>query len=80
MSAFTEKRLLDTRNGDHVTVVAVNDDKARIQALRFGINPGAEIDVVAKVPGGPLVIKSGYQEIAIGRPLAAKIKVKYGNN
>lgn len=70
------KELSATHIGDMVEIVSVDDAHARIQALRFGINPGAVVETIARVPSGPIVIKSGYQEIAIGAPLAQKIKVK----
>ena len=65
-----------THIGDRVEIVSVDDAHARIQALRFGINPGAIVTIAGRVPAGPIVVKSGYQEIAIGRPLARKIQVK----
>lgn len=70
------KALSTTHIGDMVEIVSVDDAHARIQALRFGINPGAVVETIARVPSGPIVIKSGYQEIAIGAPLAQKIMVK----
>lgn len=70
------KELGATDIGDMVEIVSVNDAHARIQALRFGINPGAVVETIARVKSGPTVIKSGFQEIAIGAPLAQKIMVK----
>lgn len=70
------KELSATHIGDMVEVVSVDDAHARIQALRFGINPGAVVETIARVKAGPIVIKSGFQEIAIGAPLAQKIMVK----
>ena len=70
------KELSTTHIGDMVEIVSVDDAHARIHALRSGINPGAVVETIARVPSGPIVIKSGYQEIAIGAPLAQKIMVK----
>lgn len=72
------KTLADTKLGETVEVCAVNDSYARIQALRFGINPGAVITAIAHIASGPIVVRSGRQEIAIGRPLAEKIQVRHG--
>lgn len=72
------RKLSDTIPGEIIEVISVDDDFARIQALRFGINPGAVVSTTAKLPSGPIVIKSGRQEIAIGRSLAEKIGVRDG--
>ena len=49
---------------------------ARVQALRFGMAEGACVECVTRIPAGPLVIKSGRQEIAVGRALAKRISVR----
>lgn len=64
------------RAGEHVEVVSVNDDRARVQALRFGLCQGARISCVTKIPAGPVVVRHGRQEIAVGRDLARRISVK----
>jgi len=64
------------RKGDLLEIVSVDDDHARIQALRFGISAGACVECVTKIPAGPLVLKSGRQEIAVGRSLAKRINVR----
>jgi Fe2+ transport system protein FeoA len=37
---------------------------------------GACVECVTRIPAGPLVIKSGRQEIAVGRSLAKRISVR----
>lgn len=64
------------RRGDKIEIVSVNDTAARVQALRFGMCEGASVECVTKIPAGPLVIKSGRQEIAVGRSLAKRINVR----
>lgn len=64
------------RKGEHFEIVSVNDDHARMQALRFGMAEGARIECITKVPAGPVVLRSGRQEIAVGRALAKKITVR----
>jgi Fe2+ transport system protein FeoA len=64
------------RAGEHLEIVAVNDDHARIQAVRFGMSEGACVQCITRIPAGPLVLKSGRQEIAIGRSLAKRITVR----
>jgi Fe2+ transport system protein FeoA len=58
-------------------VVAVGDDHARVTALRFGMAEGACVQCVARIPAGPIVLKSGRQEIAVGRELAKRITVRH---
>lgn len=62
--------------GEHIEIVSVDDEHARVQALRFGMSEGACVECVTRIPAGPLVIKSGRQEIAVGRALAKRIQVR----
>ena len=62
--------------GEKFEIISVNDTAARVQALRFGMCEGANVECVTKIPAGPLVIKSGRQEIAVGRSLAKRISVR----
>lgn len=64
------------RVGDHLEIVSVDDDHARMQAVRFGMAEGAHVECVTRIPAGPLVVKSGRQEIAVGRSLAKRIQVR----
>ncbi len=64
------------RKGDLIEIVSVDDKHARVQALRFGMAEGALVECVTKIPAGPLVLKSGRQEIAVGRALAKRISVR----
>jgi Fe2+ transport system protein FeoA len=64
------------RSGDELEIVQVDDEHARVQCLRFGMAEGACVTCVTKIPAGPLVLKSGRQEIAVGRGLAKRIRVR----
>lgn len=64
------------RKGERFEVVSVDHPDARVQALRFGVCEGANVECVSKIPAGPLVIRSGRQEIAVGRSLAKRISVR----
>ena len=64
------------RPGEDLEVVEVDDDEARVQALRLGVCEGSDVSCVAKLPCGPVVLRSGLQEIAIGRGLARRIHVR----
>lgn len=64
------------RKGERFEIISVDDDLARIQAMRFGMSAGACVECITRIPAGPIVLKSGRQEIAIGRALAHRIQVR----
>jgi len=64
------------RKGERIEILSVDDPHARVQAMRFGMSEGACVECVTKIPAGPLVLKSGRQEIAVGRALAKRINVR----
>ncbi|MHB1136885.1 MAG: FeoA family protein [Coriobacteriia bacterium] len=68
--------LLALRPGEDGVVGHIADDSARAQAVRFGIGDGALITCITTLPGGPVVLRAGRQEIAVGRGLAARIEVR----
>ncbi len=68
--------LADARTGQRFVVTAVEDAQARLTALRFGMAEGACIQCSARIPAGPIVLRSGRQEIAVGRELAKRIRVR----
>lgn len=71
--SFTLDRL---GRGESCEVLGIDDEMARITALRFGMSEGAQISCVTRIPAGPVVVRSGRQEIAIGRGLAKRITVR----
>lgn len=73
----TRCTLADARAGDTMTVSSVDDERARVTALRFGMAEGACVKCVARIPAGPIVLRSGRQEIAVGRELAKLIRVEH---
>lgn len=64
------------REGESATIATIPDDTARAQALRFGVGEGATVECLNVLPGGPLVLRAGRQEIAVGRGLARRITVR----
>jgi len=68
--------LSDVRKGELLEIVSVDDEHARVQALRFGMSTGACVECITRIPAGPIVLKSGRQEIAVGRSLAGRIQVR----
>lgn len=68
--------LADARVGDRLVVTSVDDEGARITALRFGMAEGACVRCITRIPAGPIVLRAGRQEIAVGRDLARRIGVR----
>jgi len=68
--------LADAHPGDRLVVTHVDNDHARITALRFGMAEGACVRCVTRIPAGPIVLRAGRQEIAVGRSLARQIGVR----
>ena len=71
-----ECTLADACAGQRFLVTSVDDEHARITALRFGMAEGACVHCVTRIPAGPIVLRSGRQEIAVGRQLAKRIGVR----
>ncbi|PKQ29285.1 MAG: ferrous iron transport protein A [Actinobacteria bacterium HGW-Actinobacteria-10] len=78
-AAGIESTLDAVRGGDRFEVIEINDDHARMSALRFGMAEGSCASCVTTIPAGPVVVCSGRQEIAIGRKLARRIRVRHGS-
>ncbi len=66
----------ELRRGEWARVVRIPDESLRIQLLRFGIHDGSRVQCHARLPLGPVVLKSGGQEIALGRQVARGIEVE----
>lgn len=64
-------------SGDEVEILGVDDAQARMHALRFGMAEGSCATCVTRIPAGPIVMRSGRQEIAVGRRLARRIRVRH---
>jgi len=66
----------EARPGQAFTVLSIADEMARLQAIRFGIAEGARAVCETVLPGGPVVVRKGKQEMALGRSLAHRIQVQ----
>jgi len=62
--------------GEDVRILRIEDDDARAHALRFGMGEGSTVRCVSLLPAGPVVLRAGRQEIAVGRRLARRICVE----
>ena len=67
--------LSEVRPGEKFKIDFIPEEKIRAQILRFGISDGSEVICEEKVPGGPIIIKKNFQEIALGRKLAQSISI-----
>ncbi|SHK45584.1 FeoA family protein [Paramaledivibacter caminithermalis] len=68
---------LDSANkGQKIEIINIPDANIRVQAIRLGIYEGSKLICSEKLPAGPVILQNRMQEIAIGRNLARKIKVK----
>ena len=68
--------LAEITRGKDFKVKNIPDDMIRIQTLRMGISEGSKLNCNEKIPGGPVIVKHNYQEIAIGRRLAEDIQIE----
>ena len=63
-------------NKSLLEIVSITGEKLLEDSLRFGIETGEVVQIINKLPGGPIVIQKNQQQIAIGRELASGIQVK----
>ncbi len=68
--------LAEIKRGKDFKVKNIPNDMIRIQTLRMGISEGSKLNCNEKIPGGPIIVKHNYQEIAIGRRLAEDIQIE----
>jgi len=68
--------LSDLKRGEWGRVVRIEDEKLRVQLLRFGIHGGCRVRCHARLPFGPVVVRYGGQEIALGREVARGIEIQ----
>lgn len=71
--------LSEMKKGQEAIVESIPEGEVRHQLLRFGIAPGTKVMCHARIPFGPIVLRFGGQEIAIGRGLAKSLKVRPGS-
>ena len=67
--------LNDLRRGQSATVLAIPEENLRVQLMRFGITVGCKVNCHSKLPFGPVVLRYGGQEIALGRDIARQIEI-----
>ena len=67
--------LNEAKSGDILKVVAVPPGLVRAQMVRLGIGEGSEVTCILKIPAGPVVVRQGTLEVALGRKTASCIQV-----
>jgi len=67
--------LNELKRGQDAVVEHIPEGPLRHQLMRFGIAQGSRITCYVKLPFGPVVLRHGGQEIAIGKALARQMLV-----
>lgn len=67
--------LCDLRRGQRAQVAEIKDEGLRVQLLRFGITQGSQVECRTHIPFGPVVLRYGGQEIALGREIAGRVSI-----
>lgn len=67
--------LVEAKKGATVEVLEIPDGLVRAQLMRLGISEGSTLICALKVPTGPVVVRQGDVEIALGRKIASDIQV-----
>lgn len=66
--------LKDIKQGKTIKLESISD-KIRANLIRMGICTGDLVKCIANIPGGPVVVSKGLQEVAIGESFAKDIEV-----
>lgn len=67
--------LSDVKKGQKIRILKIDDSNARHQTIRLGLGEGSHVLCSEKLPSGPILLRLGLQEVAIGRSLATKITI-----
>ena len=67
--------LEDAPKKSTLKIISIGQEKLSEDAMRFGIECGECVQIINKLPGGPIVIQKNQQQIAIGKELAKAIEV-----
>ncbi len=67
--------LLDAEISSTVSIEQISLPQSRLQAICLGFGPGTTVQVVQKLPHGPVVVRQRGRNVAIGYELARCIVV-----
>ena len=59
-----------------LVIVGVADPDAEAAILPIGLGRGSEVVILERLPGGPVVVRRGRQELALGAGLARRLLVE----
>jgi ferrous iron transport protein A len=62
--------------GESLLIKRITNPETATVAMRMGISEGETLYLASKIPGGPVVIRRGAVEIALGRELCRGIEVE----
>ena len=68
--------LTEMKQAAGVRVLQIPEGLLGAQLMRLGISEGSELTCALKIPTGPIVVRRGDVEIALGRKIASKIQVE----
>lgn len=57
-------------------IVGTADPEAEAAILPIGLGRGSEVTILERIPGGPVVVRRGRQELALGAGLARRLLVE----
>lgn len=78
---ISKSETLDTiKKGMKVIITGLPDGIEKAQLIRLGITKNAIVFCIERLPGGTIVLQRNRQEIAIGFPLAKKIRFSLNGN
>ena len=66
----------ECRPGEQLLIRAVQGLQLRAMAIRLGVAAGAEVHCQARLHRGPVILRCGDQEIAVGYGIARHILVR----
>ena len=61
--------------GSCARIEAIEDAAARRELTRLGFEEGADVEVISRIPFGPIVLQRRHRQVAIGRELARRVQV-----
>ncbi|MDX2127614.1 MAG: ferrous iron transport protein A [Chloroherpetonaceae bacterium] len=79
MSSTETVTLNQIKKGMKFRVKRIADPSVRTQLIRFGVGEGSTAHCFERIPFGPIIIKHGRQEVALGRDLTYHIWVEVLN-
>lgn len=68
--------IAEANMGETVRVMAMPPGIVRTQILRLGIVEGSQITCILNIPAGPVVVRQGNLEVALGRRIASGMEVE----